>query len=107
MNGALPPALLAELSGAGVVIPTGRDVLDALAAAAEERGLAWKIVATPGARRDGGGGPLDTAQPCYRARVRSIRARDTLGRGNLADAARGWGDTGTAALARALLKWLA
>lgn len=100
MTGALAPDTIAELDAAGVAIAPGQDAFGALLAAAEAHGLASKVTETPRTRRRTG-----VACPCYRARVRPVRVRGVVGRHTIGRAARGWGENGATALARALLAW--
>ncbi len=101
MIGALTPRTVAELAAAGIAVAPVEEALGALLTAAEAHGLACHVARTRRGRCPGG----DCA--CYRARVRPIPARRGGERPDRAPAARGWGETGAAALARALLAWLA
>lgn len=102
MNGSLAPETIAALAAAGVVVPAGHDALAALLTAAESRGLAAKVARTKRTRRR-----PNVGCPCYRARVRPTAARRASQPGAIGSAARGWGENGAMALARALLAWLA
>ena len=102
MNRGLAPKTIAELAAAGIGVPDGHDALGALLAAAESRGLASKVVRSAGGRRR-----PDAGCTCYRARVRPLAPAHAAKRPAIGHAARGRGENGATALARALLAWLA
>jgi hypothetical protein len=95
MHGSLPSDLIAALADVGVDVPSGTNALPALTAAARQHDLSLRIESGAVSRRQ--------AELTYRAVVwpsvcghRESQTAQLL-------AARGYGDTGAEALARALL----